>query len=77
MPERPAAIDTLALDRPLLPIAVRRILLIAASFLLACCCWLMLDEGDSLNAQEKGAPATAVHSAELTAAPSAEAAPRH
>lgn len=75
MPERPAAFDNLALDQPLFPIAVRRILLVLTSILLACFCWLMLDEGDSLNAQEKGAPAAAVHSAELNAAPSAATAP--
>jgi hypothetical protein len=78
MPERPAAFDSLASDQPLLPTAVRRILLVFASLLLACFCWLMLDEGDSLNAQEKGAPAAAAHgaplkSAELNAAPPAEA----
>jgi hypothetical protein len=81
MPERPAAYHSLALDRPLLPIAVRRALLVFASLLLACFCWLMLDEGDSLNAQEKSAPAAAAQgaqlkSAELKPAPPA-AAPRN
>ncbi len=46
MPERPAAIDTSPF-----PPTVRRLLLVVASLTLASLCWFLLDEGDSVNAQ--------------------------
>lgn len=48
MSERPAAFDT-----TLFRVTVRRVLLVAASGALAAFGWLLLDERDPLNAQEK------------------------
>lgn len=48
MSERPAAFDT-----TLFRVTVRRVLLVAASVTLGALGWLLLDERDPLNAQEK------------------------